>query len=63
MSGGLFGDAAPVAFSKAQKLEAVERELKYRRRVYARRVADGQMTQDFADLQIALFESIALDYR
>lgn len=51
------------AFTAAEKLAAVERELTYRRRVYARRVADEKMTQALADRQIALFEAIAADYR
>ena len=51
------------AFTSAEKLAAVERELTYRRRVYARRVADEKMTQALADRQIALFEAIAADYR
>lgn len=50
-------------FTAAEKLAAVERELTYRRRVYARRVADEKMTQAMADRQIALFEAIAVDYR
>lgn len=49
--------------SAAAKLQAVERELGYRRRVYARRVADGKMTQRLADEQIQIFEEIAEDYR
>lgn len=51
------------AFTAAEKLAAVERELTYRRRVYVRRVADEKMTQALADRQIALFEAIAADYR
>ncbi len=50
-------------FSAEQKLKAVERELGYRRRVYARRVTEGKMTQALADEQIAVFEAIASDYR
>ena len=49
-------------FTAAEKLRAVERELAYRRRVYARRVGTGKMTQAMADKQIALFEAIAEDY-
>lgn len=44
------------------KLEAVQRELTLRRRVYPRRVADGKMTQALADRQVALFEAIEADY-
>lgn len=49
-------------FTDTEKLEAVRRELKYRRRVYAKRVADGAMTQALADRQIAIFEAIEADY-
>lgn len=49
-------------FTAQDKLDAVKRELKYRRSVYARRVTGGKMTQALADRQIALFEAIAADY-
>ena len=49
--------------SASQKLEAVERELKLRRRVYPSLILRGRMKQSFADLQVAIFESIADDYR
>ena len=45
------------------KLDAVERELKLRRRVYGRRVEAGQMSALQAERQIAIFEEIAADYR
>lgn len=51
------------AFTPQQKLEAVEREIKMRRRVYPRWCADGRMTQAKADQEIAVMESIAADYR
>lgn len=51
-----------MTFTAQDKLEAVERELAFRRRVYERRVADGKMTQQLADRQIAVFEAIAADY-
>lgn len=50
-------------FIAEQKLEAVEREIKYRRRVYPGLVEQGKMSQPQADRQIAIFEAIALDYR
>jgi hypothetical protein len=49
-------------YTYEEKLEAVRRELRYRRNVYARRVAAGDMDQKFADRQIALFEAIEADY-
>lgn len=46
-----------------EKLDALERELKYRRRVYPRLVAAGKMTASFAAKQERIFEEIAEDYR
>jgi len=45
------------------KLEAVLRELAYRRRVYPRRVAENKMTEHLARVQIGIMEAIADDYR
>lgn len=45
------------------KADCAEREVKQRRRVYGRWVADGRMTQAFADRQIEVMEAIAKDYR
>lgn len=50
-------------FTAEQKLRAVDRELGYRRRVFARRVAERKMTQRQMDDEIAVFEAIAEDYR
>jgi hypothetical protein len=49
-------------FTAEQKRKAVDRELSYRRRVYARRVADGKMSPQLAAEQIAIFEAIEDDY-
>lgn len=49
-------------FSASDKLKAVERELGYRRRVFARRVAEQKMTQAQADREIAIFTAIRDDY-
>ena len=49
-------------FTQADKKAAVERELKYRRRVYPRLIANGKMTDGFAQTQIELFEAILQDY-
>jgi hypothetical protein len=45
------------------KAECAEREVRQRKYVYPRRVADGNMTQALADKQIAIMQSIAEDYR
>lgn len=45
-----------------EKLEAIQREIAYRKRVYPRLVQSGRMTQALADKQIALFEEIERDY-
>lgn len=51
-----------MTFSATEKHAAIERELKYRRRVYPRMIAEGKMTDGFAAAQIAVFEAIAADY-
>lgn len=49
-------------FSAKEKAGAAEREVRQRQRVYPRWVADGRMTQEFADRQIAIMREIAADY-
>jgi hypothetical protein len=46
-------------FSFDRLAAAAEREVAFRRRVYARRVQLGKMRQDAADLEIALMQAIA----
>lgn len=46
-------------FSYAEQLEAAEREVAQRKRVYARQVDNKKMSQAFAERQIALMETIA----
>lgn len=52
-----------MTFTAQDKLDAVTRELSFRRRVYERRVDEGKMTRKAADHQIAVFEAIEADYR
>lgn len=40
------------------QIKGIEREIKLRKRVYARRVSQGRMSQVFADQQIRLMESV-----
>jgi len=40
------------------QIACVERELRYRERVYARRVRDGKMTQDLADRELAAMSAV-----
>lgn len=47
----------------ADKLACLERELKYRHRVYARLVERGKMTERQRDRELELMEAIAQDYR
>ena len=49
-------------FTAREKQAEAHREVSYRRRVYARMVADGRMTQQKADRAIAIMEQIAADY-
>ena len=44
--------------SLEDQVACVERELGYRRRVYARRVDQGSMTQAKADVEIARMEAV-----
>jgi hypothetical protein len=52
-----------MTFTAQQKLEAVERELGYRRRVYERLVDQGKMKRETSEREISIFEAIAEDYR
>jgi hypothetical protein len=45
------------------KLQCVERELKYREVVFPRRVADKKMTEKQAERELDIMRSIADDYR
>jgi hypothetical protein len=59
---GLFAaDAAPKVATQEMKKAVLERELTYRRNVYARRVADGRMRKSEADYQIWILERILTD--
>lgn len=46
-----------------EKLEAIERELTFRRRVYPRLVNKGSMTQRKSDSEISILMEVADDYR
>jgi hypothetical protein len=50
-------------YTAREKADCAEREVKQRRRVYPRWVADGRMKQDFADQQISMMEEISAEYR
>lgn len=52
-----------MTYTAADKLACAERELKQRRRVYARLVAQERMSQAKADHEIGCMEAIAEDYR
>lgn len=51
-----------MVFSFEQKLAAVKREIAFRKRVYARRIAERKMTQALAAEQLAVMLAIAEDY-
>lgn len=55
--------ATTTEFSPEAKLQCVERELRFRRVIYANRVERNAMTQDQADHEIGCMEAIARDYR
>lgn len=45
------------------KRDECKREVGYRRRVYARLVAEGKMKRDDADRRIAIMEAMQADYQ
>ena len=50
-------------FTARQKQQALNRELGFRRRVYAQRVAEQKMKEADAKFQIAIFEEMEAEYR
>lgn len=52
-----------VIVTTADKLACVERELKYRKRVYARLVDEGKMSQGKATLELSIMQAIIEDYQ
>ena len=51
-----------MSYSAEQKLAALRRELKYRMRVFARRVVEGSMTQQTADYEMDIIHAMIADY-
>jgi hypothetical protein len=49
-------------FTETQKLEALRRELSWRKKVYPNRTASGRMTPHEAKYQLAIIEAIIEDY-
>jgi len=50
-------------YTLGEKLREIEREVKFRRSVYARMVAEHRMLREEADRRIAIMQEIATDYR
>jgi hypothetical protein len=50
-------------YSTAQKLAAVEREIRWRMKVYPRRIESRTMTQAESDRELGVMQAIAEDYR
>ena len=46
-----------------EKLDLMVRELKLRKRVYARMVSNGKISQNFVDYEILIMNSIVEDYQ
>lgn len=49
-------------FSTSEKRSCIERELRYRERVYPRLIERGQMTPQKASHELSLMRSILADY-
>lgn len=52
-----------MTFTDRDKFECLQREIKMRKRVFPRRVAQGKMKQTEADREISCMEAIAEDYK
>lgn len=50
-------------YTAQEKLDAVEREIRQRGRVYARMISREEMTKEKAHYEIAIMRAIAEDYR
>ncbi len=50
-------------FTTLEKLMAIEREIRMRRRVYPKWVSIGKMRSEDAVRELAIMEAIAVDYR
>lgn len=53
-------DALPV--TRDEKRACIERELRFRRRVYARKVAAGTMKRDAMEKELRVMSAILADY-
>lgn len=51
-----------MTFSAKEKREALDREVRYRVRVYERLIRDGKMTKEKAEREVAIMRAIAADY-
>ncbi|WP_316172111.1 MULTISPECIES: hypothetical protein [unclassified Bradyrhizobium] len=51
-----------MAFTDAEKLAEIDREMQLRHRVYKWQIRSGKLTQDQAARQIALLTAIRMDY-
>jgi len=49
-------------FPPERKIQCIDREIGMRKRLYPRFIDQGKITQDFADEEIAVLESIRQDY-
>lgn len=58
MSGTHLFDDLPIAVTIDRQIEGVDREIRFRRRVYADRVAARKMSQSKADEEIAVMLAV-----
>ncbi len=60
MKSNAMDDLFPVG--PVEKIEELKREIKFRRRVYARMIDKGRLKQEVADRRIRIMEAILEDY-
>lgn len=51
-----------MTFTAKEKLDAADREVRYRVRVYERLIRDGKMSKEKADREVEIMRAIASDY-
>ena len=51
-----------MTFTNEDKHAAIEREIKYRMRVYSRLVVEGKMTKEKSDRELGVMSAILSDY-
>lgn len=50
-------------FTLTEKIDCIQREIKFREKVYPRLISAGKMTQEKANREISIMQEILIDYK